>query len=191
MKKHILIFASLILVCVSANAQFSLGIKAGVNYSTIDAGNLKNSSVAGYQAGVFARFGGAVYLQPELYLSGTGGQFQSNDNVYSGTVKFTNLDLPVLLGVRFGPQKLNFRIMAGPVFTTVLNTDESLSQNFSTTYNDFQSYKNVTIEGQVGAGIDFGPLTADLRYQLGVNEVNEAHQQRQNLWALSVGFKIL
>jgi hypothetical protein len=191
MRKHILILALLISVCITAKAQFSVGVKAGVNYSTIDANNLKNSSVAGYQAGVFARVGGSVYLQPELYLSGTGGQFQSDDNVYSGTVKFTNLDLPVLIGVRFGPQKLNFRIMGGPVFTTILNTDESLSQNFNATYNDFRSYKNLTVEGQLGAGVDFGPLTADLRYQFGVNEVNEDHQQRQNLWALSVGFKIL
>jgi len=191
MRKHILILAVLVSGCITAKAQFSVGVKAGVNYSTIDANNLKNSSVAGYQAGVFARIGGSVYLQPELYLSGTGGQFQSNDNVYSGTVKFTNLDLPVLLGVRFGPQKLNFRIMGGPVFTTILNTDESLSQNFNTAYNDFKSYKNLTVEGQLGAGVDIGPLTVDLRYQAGVNEVNEDYQQRQNLWALSVGFKIL
>jgi hypothetical protein len=191
MRKHILTLALLILVCISANAQFSLGVKAGVNYSTIDANNLKNSSVAGYQAGAFARIGGGLYVQPELYFSGTGGQFQSNDNLYSGTVKFTNLDLPVLLGVRFGPSKLNFRIMGGPVFTTVLSTNESLSQNFDVAYNDFRRYKNVTVEGQAGAGVDFGPLTADLRYQFGVTQVNEDHQQRQNLWALSVGFKIL
>jgi hypothetical protein len=190
MRKHILTLALLIVVCISAKAQFSLGVKAGVNYSTINADNLKNSSVAGYQAGAFLRFGGNVYLQPELYLSGTGGQFQSNDNFYSGTVKFTNLDLPVLLGLRFGPQKLNFRIMGGPVFTTVLNTNESLSQNFNVAYNDFKSYKNLTVEGQAGVGVDFGPLTADLRYQLGLDRLSDYHQ-RQNLWALSVGFKIL
>jgi hypothetical protein len=190
MRKHILTLALLILVCISAKAQFSIGIKAGVNYSTIDADNLKNSSVAGYQAGAFARIGGAVYLQPELYLSGTGGQFQSNDNVYTGTVKFTNIDLPVLLGVRFGPQKLNFRIMGGPVFTSILSTNESLSQNFSTAYSDFKNYKSATVEGQLGAGVDFGPLTADLRYQLGLDRLSGYHQ-RQNLWALSVGFKLL
>ncbi|HZY35598.1 MAG TPA: porin family protein [Mucilaginibacter sp.] len=191
MRKYILSLALLIAACISARAQLSLGIKAGVNYSTINATNLNNSSVAGYQAGAFVRIGGALYLQPELYLSGTGGQFQSNDNNYSGTVKFTNLDLPILAGLRFGPKNLNFRIMAGPVLTSMLSTNESLSQNFRTAYSDFRTYKSDALNFQAGAGVDFGALTADLRYQGGLSEVNEDHSQRQYLWALSVGFKIL
>jgi len=191
MRKHILILAVLISVGISAEAQFSLGVKAGANYSTIDANNLNNSSVAGYQVGAFARLGGSVYLQPELYLSSTGGQFQSGNGTYTGNVKFTNLDLPILLGARFGGNSMNFRIMAGPVFTSILNTSESLSQNFSTAYTDFKNYKSATIDGQAGFGLDFGPLTADLRYQAGLTHVNDVHAQKQNLWALSVGFKIL
>jgi hypothetical protein len=191
MRKHILILAVLISVGISAEGQFSLGVKAGVNYSTIDANNLNNSSVAGYQVGAFARLGGNVYLQPELYLSSTGGQFQSSNDTYTGTVKFTYLNVPVLLGARFGTNSVNFRVMAGPVFTSILNTNESLSQNFSTAYTDFKNYKSATIDGQAGVGLDFGPLTADLRYQAGLTHVNDIHAQRQNLWALSVGFKIL
>jgi hypothetical protein len=185
MKKHILILALLVSARISARAQFSLGVKAGVNYSTIDADNAPNSSVAGYQVGAFARFGGAFYLQPELYLSSTGGDFKSSDYA---DVKFTNLDLPVLLGARFGPSNLNFRIMAGPVFTAILNTNEGI---FTTDLpSAFRNYKSATVSGQVGAGIDFGPITADLRYQGGLNHINDTGNQKQNLWALSVGFKI-
>jgi hypothetical protein len=191
MKKYILSLTLLIAACVSARAQFSLGIKGGVNYSTIDADNLKNSSVAGYQAGAFLRLGGAVYLQPEVYVSSTGGEFHSNDNGLSGNVKFTNLDVPVLVGARFGPKNLNFRLMAGPVFTSILNTNENLDQNFNIAYNDFRNYKSSTIDFQAGAGVDIGAITADLRYQGGLNDVNDNHSQRQNLWALSIGFKIL
>ena len=185
MKKYILSLALITAACISARAQFSLGIKGGVNYSTIEANNVGNSSVAGYQVGAFARLGGAFYLQPELYLSSTGGKFDSSDY---GSVKFTNLDLPVLLGARFGPSSLNFRIMAGPVFTSILNTNESIVTNVS---GDFRNYKTATVSGQVGAGIDFGPITADLRYQAGLSQVNDTGNQKQNLWALSVGFKIL
>src|ERR1700733_3934702 len=96
MKKYLLSAALLIAACISAKAQFSLGIKGGVNYSTINSDNLKTSSVAGYQAGLFARFGTGLYLQPEMYVSSTGGHFQSNDNAYSGNVKFTNLNVPLL-----------------------------------------------------------------------------------------------
>src|SRR5579872_7221588 len=135
MKKYILSIAVLVAVSISAKAQFSLGIKGGVNYSTINTDNLRSSSVAGYQAGAFARIGGGLYLQPELYLSSTGGEFNSNDNQYSGNVKFTNLNVPVLLGLRFGPKNLNLRVMAGPIYTSVLSSSENVSDNFKNAYN--------------------------------------------------------
>ncbi|HWZ03634.1 MAG TPA: porin family protein [Mucilaginibacter sp.] len=191
MKKVLLSTVFLIAVCISAKAQFSLGIKGGVNYSTINSDNLKTSSVAGYQAGLFARFGTGLYLQPEMYVSSTGGHFQSNDNAYSGNVKFTNLNVPLLLGYKFGPNNLNFRVMAGPIYSSVLNRDESLSQNFNVAYNDFGHYRTSTLGYQAGVGVDIGAITADLRYEGNLTDINPDFGQRQNLWALSVGFKIL
>jgi hypothetical protein len=70
MKKILLSAAILIAACISAQAQFSLGIKGGVNFSKINTDNLNSSTRTGYQAGIFARFGSGLYLQPELYLSG-------------------------------------------------------------------------------------------------------------------------
>jgi hypothetical protein len=189
MKKHLLSMAILIALSISARAQFSLGVKGGVNFSTINNDNLKSSSVAGYQIGGFARFGGGFYLQPELYLSSTGGQFDSNDNVYSAHVRFTNLNVPVLLGLKFGPKDLNFRVMAGPIYTSVLSQSDNFSQNFNNAYNDFGHYKNSTLGYQAGAGVDIGAITADLRYEGNLTDINSSFGQRQNLWALSVGFK--
>jgi hypothetical protein len=191
MKKFLLSAALLVAVCISANAQFSLGIKGGVNYSTINANQFNSSSVAGYQAGIFARVGGGIYLQPELYLSSSGGQFTSNDNNYSAHVRFTNLNVPVLVGFRFGAKNLNFRVMAGPDFNYIMNTNDSFSQNFNTAYNDFGHYKNSTLGYQAGFGVDIGPITTDLRYQGSLNDIDQNYGQRPNLWALSVGFKIL
>ena len=191
MKKYILSAAILIAVSISAKAQFALGIKGGVNYSTINTNNFNNSSVAGYQVGAFARFGGGFYLQPELYLSSSGGHFNSDDNAYTGNVRFTNLNVPLLVGARFGPSVLNFRVMAGPVYTSVLSQSENLSQNFNTAYNDFGHYKNSTLGYQAGFGVDIGAITADLRYEGNLTDINSNYGQRQNLWALSVGFKIL
>ncbi|HEY8783492.1 MAG TPA: porin family protein [Mucilaginibacter sp.] len=189
MKKYLLSVAFLIAVCISAKAQFSLGIKGGVNYSTINSDNLKSSSVAGYQAGAFARIGGGFYVQPELYLSSSGGDFDSNDNVYHAKIRFTNLNVPVLLGLRFGPKNLNLRVMAGPIYTYVLSQNNSFSQNFDAAFNDFGKYKNSTLGYQAGAGVDLGAITADIRYEGGLNDINPDFGQRQHLWALSVGFK--
>jgi hypothetical protein len=189
MKKYLLSVALLIAVSISAKAQFSLGIKGGVNYSTINSDNLRSSSVAGYQVGAFARIGGGVYLQPEVYLSSSGGDFNSNDNSYSARIRFTNLNVPVLLGLKFGPQNLNLRVMAGPIYTSVLSHSESFSQNFNAAVNDFGQYKNSTLGFQAGAGVDLGAITADLRYEGGLSDINSNFGQRQHLWALSIGFK--
>jgi len=189
MKKLLISAALLIALSINAKAQFSLGIKGGVDYSTIHSDNFNSSSVAGYQAGLFARIGGQVYLQPEVYLSSSGGDFESNNNVYSAHVRFTNLNVPLLLGLRFGPKNLNFRVMAGPVYTSVLNQNTTYSQNFNAAYNDFGQYKNSTLGIQAGAGIDLGALTADFRYEGGLSDVNSNYGQRQNLWELTVGFK--
>ena len=191
MKKYLLITALLITVCISAQAQFSLGIKGGVNYSTVNTDNLNSSSVAGYEVGAFARLGGGLYLQPELYLSSSGGKFNSNDNTVTGNVHFTNLNVPLLVGLKFGPKNLNFRIMGGPIYTSILSQSENFNQNFNAAYNDFGKYKSSTIGYQAGAGIDIGSITADLRYEGNLTDINSNYGQRQNLWALSIGFKIL
>ncbi len=191
MKKYLLCAALLIVASISAKAQFSLGIKGGVNFSDINTNNFNSSTVAGYQAGLFARIGGPIYLQPEVYVSSTGGKFESNDNSYSGKVTFTNLNVPLLVGARFGPNSLNFRVMAGPVYVANLSTNESLSQNFNNAYNDFGHYKNSTLGYQAGFGVDIGAITADLRYQGNFSDIDQSYGQRQNIWALSVGFKIL
>lgn len=190
MKKIFLSAAVLILVSISAKAQLSFGIKGGIDFSKINTDNLKESSLTGYQAGVFARVGSALYLQPELYLSSAGGKFSSDDNNYNARVRFTNLNVPLLLGHTFGTKDLNVRVMVGPVYTYALSKNESFSDNFDAAYHDFGRYNNSTLGFQAGAGVDIAGITADLRYEGGLTKINQNYGQRQNLWALSVGFKI-
>jgi len=193
MKKLLLSVALLMAVCIGAKAQVSLGIKGGVNFSKISADNVKNSTVTGYQAGVFARIGSAFYLQPEIYLSSSGGKFDFNTTntttTASGKVTFTNLNVPLLLGHSFGSKDLNFRLMVGPVYTYALNKSQDFDDNVNGAYNDFGHYKNSTFGFQAGGGVDIGPITADLRYEGGLTKINPDFGQRQSLWALSVGFK--
>jgi hypothetical protein len=191
MKKYLLSIALLIAVSISAKAQFSLGIKGGVNFSQINANNFNESTLTGYQAGLFARFGGGLYLQPELYVASNGGKFNSDNNDYNAQVRFTTLNVPLLLGKSFGTKDLNIRIMAGPVYSYNLSQSDNFSQNFNNAYNDFGKYNNSTLGYQAGAGVDIGAATIDLRYQGGLNKINPSYGQTQHLWALSVGFKIL
>ncbi|SEO06277.1 porin family protein [Mucilaginibacter sp. AW1-7] len=196
MKKYLLSAALLIAVSISAQAQFSLGVKGGVNFSKINTSAVGESSVTGYQAGLFARVGSGLYLQPELYLASKGGKFdfQATDGTTvttEGKVKFTTLNVPLLLGKSFGAKNLNFRVMAGPVYSYALDKNQSFSDNVNGAYQDFGNYNKSTLGFQAGAGVDIGAITADLRYEGGLSKVNSNYGQRQNLWALSVGFKIL
>lgn len=193
MKKLLLSVAIIISAAISAKAQFSLGAKAGINFSKINTDNISESTKTGYQAGLFARFGSSLYVQPELYLGSSGGKFnfQNNNNTVTtnGKVSFTTLNVPLLLGKGFGGDNLNFRVMAGPIYSYVLDKDQSFSDNVSGAYQDFGDYRKSTLGFQAGAGIDVGHITADFRYEGGLTKINENYGQRQSIWALSVGFK--
>ncbi|MFD0766325.1 porin family protein [Mucilaginibacter lutimaris] len=193
MKKCLLSVAIIFMAAISARAQFSLGAKAGVNFSKISTDNVSESTVAGYQAGLFARFGSSLYLQPELYVASSGGKFDFNNNggtvTTNGKVRFTSLNVPLLIGKGFGGDNLNIRVMAGPVYSYLMDKNQNFGDNVSGADNDFGNYKKSTLGYQVGGGIDVGHITADLRYEGGLTKINENYGQRQNIWALSVGFK--
>ncbi len=195
MKKYLFSIALLLAAAISAKAQFSLGVKGGVNFSKINTDNLKESTTTGYQAGLFARIGSGIYLQPELYLGSKGGQFDFNTNnntsVTTGKVTFTTLNVPLLLGESFGLKNLNFRVMAGPIYSYYLNRSDNFTANINAAYADFGKYNNSTLGFQAGAGVDVASLTLDLRYEGGLTKLSDTYGQRPSLWALSVGFKIL
>lgn len=192
MKKYLLSAAALLIISIGAQAQSStFGIKGGINFSKINSENLDESTVTGYQAGLFARFGSSFYVQPEVYVASSGGKVNGNVGTaaYNGDIKFTTLNVPLLLGKSFGDENLNFRLMVGPVYSYIMNQDKNFSANFSGAYADFGNYNNSTLGYQAGAGVDIGPITADVRYEGGLTEINKNYGQKQNLWAVSIGFK--
>ena len=194
MKKYLVSLAILVASSLNAKAQFTLGVKGGLNISQINTDNLTQSSVAGYQVGAWARIGKGFYVQPELYLSGKGGKFDfvtSNTTKESGTLRFTTLDVPVLVGESFGTSHLNIRVMAGPMYSYILNSSDNFSANIKNAYADFGNYNNSTLGYQAGVGVDLGMISVDARYEGGLTKINEKYGQRENLFHLSLGFKIL
>lgn len=201
MKKTILLSCLLALGGLSAVAQsskFTFGIKGGVNYSNLKTqDNLTNeNSVLGYQAGVFARIGGHIYLQPELYLATKGNEYtgiQTNGGItdIKGNIKFTTLDVPLLLGTKIGRNKLNLRFMGGPVISFILEKDNNLGSVYNQV-SDFGNYKNQTLGLQAGAGFDIGNISIDARYEAGLSNVSqsEKYNQQQQLVHLSLGLKL-
>jgi len=180
---------------------FSFGIKGGANFSHLKTKNdlTDQNNITGYQVGVFSRLGAAgIYLQPELYLGSKGNKFirvednSGNEIEAEGKVKFTTLDLPVLVGTKIGTNNLNLRFMAGPVISFIV--DENTT--FDTAYQsltDFGNYKKQTWALQAGTGVDLSNFTLDLRYEAGLSNISRSdkYDQKQNLFHLSLGLKLL
>jgi hypothetical protein len=203
MKKIILFTCLLVITGITAMAQtskFTFGIKGGVNYSNLktkdDLTDQKN--IMGYQAGIFSRVGGAgIYFQPELYLGTKGNEFTSLDMSsrmidVKGKIKFTTLDLPLLVGTKIGSNKLNLRFMGGPIVSFIIDENNTLGSAYNS-LSDFGNYKKQTLGFQAGSGIDLGNLTFDVRYESGLSNVSqsEKYSQQQNLFHLSLGIKLL
>ena len=199
MKKLFLLAGLLISTSTAVLAQlpsFTGGIKGGVNYSELKGEEdlTDANSILGYQFGVWTRLGGAgLYLQPELYLGSKGGENPivingGTETEVNGKVKFTTLDLPILVGTKFGPNKLNFRLMAGPVISFIVDENTSTDE----AYESIKDYKNQALGLQAGAGVDLGNLTVDLRYEAGLSNISQSdkYDQKQNLFHLSLGLKL-
>jgi hypothetical protein len=195
MKKYLLSLAAIMLVAISARAQFTLGVKGGVNVSKLNTDNYTQSSVAGYLVGAFARIGKGFYVQPEIYLGSKGGEYNYDTNGSTvggnGKVRFTTLDVPVLIGESFGASSFNIRAMAGPVYSYVLDRNTTFSSNLSAAYQDLGDYNHSTLGYQAGLGIDLGNIALDARYEGGLTALNQKYGDRPHLFSLSIGFKIL
>lgn len=178
MKKFAFILIATFLSVGISSAQFvKFGIKGGLNYSKLKFDDVKdiasNTSTynlqsddhfQGFHVGAFARFKiFAAYLQPELYFTTAGGKV-SVDNISETTssvreIKYNKIDLPVLVGFKLGPLRLN----AGPVATVVLSEDNEVEKLIP----ELESLsKSATIGYQAGVGIDLLKfLTLDYRFE--------------------------
>ena len=185
-------------------AQFSLGIRGGVNFSTLKTDNTQSvganfqqslDTKTGYVGGVYARIGSKIFIQPELIFSAKGGSvnFLKNGSSQTIAIDYTNIDIPLLVGVKFAP----LRLYAGPMASFTVS-NKGLDEAIKTYSSDLgKSFKNASYGYQAGGGIDIGALSVDLRYEgslsevAGLNSANINFSQKANLWQLTLGLRIL
>jgi hypothetical protein len=156
------------LLALPAFSQLKFGIKAGASTNTVPEYNsttgsttitsLKNAAW-GYHAGIFLRGElGPVYLQPEAYFASNTYEYTVSSTVNSVLKQsFNRLEIPVLIGLKFGPLRLN----AGPTASVPIGTPKALVNDPN--FNDL--YRGTTFGYQAGLGIDIlNTLTLDARY---------------------------
>ena len=188
--KKLLLIAIIAMSCMTTFAQdklFTVGLRAGVNLSQVAGNDLSLSSggknfsfknndtrAYGFVGGIFMRFGKKIFIQPEILLSQKGGKFDvfedGKSNGRSVDLKLTNIDLPVLVGVKLGNV---LRINAGPVATFRLSDSGNIGDSIKEYQgqNANEVFKDVILGYQAGVGFDIGKLNIDLRYEGNVNDV--------------------
>nr|WP_068892027.1 porin family protein [Pedobacter panaciterrae] len=175
MKKLILsaLFACFNLVAFSqVLPSFQMGLKAGANLSKLSTENTFSSdNRAGYYAGIWTRIGAAgIHLQPELYLSGKNTTLKASSGE-ENKVKFTSLDVPVLVGTKLGAAGVGLRLNTGPVISFILDDKQSFGQAAGSVFKG--NFKGQNFAWQFGAGVDIGSLGLDLRYEAGLSKIGK------------------
>ena len=191
--KKIIVIAFVVLVSIPAFSQIKFGLKAGVSTNSLSMPTIKTISSGttsftvdaltaakyGFHGGAFVRltlFG--VYIQPELLFSTRSNEYtvinttnQSAPVSFVAKQTFNKLDIPVMLGLKLGPIRLN----AGPAASLLINSPKDLISD-----PDYKSrYSRMTIGYQAGLGFDLlSILTFDLRYE---GSLKKYQNQIQNL----------
>ena len=219
------IFFGLLILTTSAKAQFlmpakmatgnffRIGIKGGVNLARLETDGLVtlNGSVIkdqlqasldtkqSYVGGIYARLGRKIFIEPEVLVSTKGGSIYVPGLSQTKQFTFTNIDVPVLLGLRW---KI-FHVMAGPVASYTLKTDTELNDliNLVTTKytgSTAEIAAKTSFSYQVGGGIDLLGFTLDVRYEGNLSQLTKTlpiptgitFSPKLNLFQVTLGYKI-
>jgi len=215
MKKRIFVLAlAFIAITSTASAQFlSYGIKGSLTSSTVKFSNTKftaestkeyiakqGDSKYGFQFGAFVRVKLlSFFVQPEVLFSHSQNEVLLEDvsanKVYTETQKFNKIDIPVIIGRKFGPVRFGL----GPVASFMLNESDGLKDKLSdlTTETTDNNFKNATFGYQVGVGVDIlKKITLDIKYEGSLSKLGTGiklgdtkynFDQRNPQWIFSIG----
>lgn len=181
---NMLVLAALMFTSVLVKAQnVDFGIKAGVNYGTLPSSMDELTDEAGklgFNVGVFARVGDALYFQPEVNFSTYSSEFTYASEKFEP--KFRNLNVPLMVGYKVVNEEiLKLRVSLGPDFNYALKDPIAPSNT---------EYKRFNAGGVLNAGVDLGMFTIDARYSRGLTKANDGLDQKSGIFNLSVGFII-
>ena len=169
MMKKLSLIILVVLVSFPVFSQIKFGIKAGLESATVPTydfstgtSNIEAVKDAswGFQGGVFMRVKLlALYVQPEVVLASNSFDYTVKTATLNEvkSQKFNRLSIPLLVGVKFGPLRIN----AGPAASIQIGTPKALidDPNFE------QMYKGAVWGFQAGLGLDvLKKLTIDARY---------------------------
>lgn len=214
MKKVLLLFVALF-VATAVNAQISpitFGPKVGYQTTKLSVNKdvIKSEFKGNMAFGAFARLTIKDFVvQPELLYYKSGKIIELNQSFLTPTVTISqsNFALPILLGYQFIDLPLiKMRANVGPVFYFAFGPTEyttNLLGEEITTTSDESFAEDTSIGAALNLGIDLWKFTLDINYSLGLTEAFDdefeigqyefemGDNTKQNIFTVTLGFKIL
>jgi hypothetical protein len=190
---------------------FRLGIKGGVTMADIKTDGITVNNIggfvvdninakSGYTGGIYMRLGRKFFIEPELLASYKSGSFDVFKSLTTQRlqfdVKYTSLDIPIMMGYRLGP----LHVMAGPVVSYSMTSNSSIAETLGLNLGSLQAAtQNAYFSYTAGAGIDLLGLTLDVRYEGSLTDLSKTvplpqgvnFSQKASLWHATLGMKIL
>lgn len=189
--KHLIFTLAFILLGISSMiAQKSVNIQVGLNSTMLDYESdiafLEDKAHLGWHAGVSLRFGDRVYIQPGLMFYSTNLGFGDKNSTIEEVIENRSvnyLKIPLSIGIdALRVDWVTLRAYVGATGNTVLSVED----NLLVSKEDFDDFH---INGLIGVGADFGPLTVDFSFEPGITKVFEnIDNSRANVFSLSAGF---
>jgi hypothetical protein len=203
--KQTLFFSVFALLLLGFQATAQVSVKAGVNIASLssnaeyeDVEEVKNTSVIGAQAGLTFDLGlsDLFTIQPELLWIQKGGKVAyafNEDNKFSSRTYYNYVEVPVLAKLKFFNENgKGLYVVAGPYAGLAISgkTKTSLTLLGNTTTdtetiefdNDDADVRNRRLDwgASFGAGLKFGNVYLDARYNLGINNLLDSDTNNNN-----------
>jgi hypothetical protein len=204
--KKVLFICLILFLPFHLMAQLKVGLKGGVNMSWFRAKevisddyqlNVSDASKLGYHIGLFTRISFlGVYVQPELLYTALRSETEIYDritqtNLEPAQQQIGRIDVPALVGARFGPARLGL----GPIASVIVLNRNELED--LTGYKE--KLKTATVGFQAGVGIDVSSFSVDIRYEgnlsklgdsmhMGDQKINFDKRARQVIFSLGLSF---
>lgn len=183
MKKSMLLIALSVLVVFlfgssSAQAAGTMGLKAGLTYSTFTGSDaevfdLDPSYRMGFAFGGYANYPLTPMLsfQPEVYYAMKGAKYEEGGD--SLEFKFTYLDIPLLFKLNAGAESSAF-FVAGPSIAFNLDAKVAVESDGVSAETDIENIKSMDVGLTLGVGASFTKFSIEGRYTMGLSSFDDS-----------------
>lgn len=176
-------------------AQFSAGLKAGMNLSTmvVDDESSDYGYTPGFQVGGFLDYSlTKVSFQLDVVFSKQGASISADEEDLNVSAKYVNI--PVMVKYKIGPS-FNFQLGPQVGFLTCLESDYHPVVNMPFQEQNYtKAYKKTDFGVNAGAGWESpNGIMIDVRYYLGMTDIADdpgVESTKNNMMQLTVAYKI-